>query len=220
MAFGILSRVLAATFALTTLTAQAPSPTAVPLVAATSCARPNVPAQTVHIEPPVFPPSIDGKRPTGEVEVIVSLDEANNIVSAHARNGPEALRTVAEETARKSKFTTEIIACKPVAKSFIFVVRYDDTAPCENRDIPARTARAYPPETPKYARDHGITGIVHVAIDLDESGQIVKAEATDGPEILRQAALSSVRKSVFAPHTVNCVGQASRYEYVVSFEAR
>ncbi len=220
MAIRMLSRLLAGAFAFTTLTAQAPSPTAVAIATETSCAQPNVPPRTIQAAAPVLPPSIDDKRPKGDVEVVVSLDEGSNVTSVRARSGPEALRTVAEETARKSTFATEIIACQPVAKSFVFVVRYEDTPACENRDLAGTTVKPFPPDVPRYVRDNGITGTVRIAVDLDENGHVVKAQALDGPQPLRTPAVDSVYKTLFSPRIVNCVPTAGRYLYVVSFEKR
>jgi TonB family protein len=55
------------------------------------------------------------------------------------------------------------------------------------------------PEYPEAARQAGITGVVKVEVTIDETGHVIKAEATDGPKELRQAAIEAALKARFEP---------------------
>lgn len=60
--------------------------------------------------------------------------------------------------------------------------------------------------TPTYsamARQSRVTGKVSVAVDLDEEGNVTKADATDGPAMLRQSAEDSAKRTKFKPALFN-----------------
>jgi TonB family protein len=55
------------------------------------------------------------------------------------------------------------------------------------------------PDYPEAAKQAGIRGIVKVEVTIDETGHVIKAEATDGPKELRQAAIEAALKARFEP---------------------
>ncbi len=55
------------------------------------------------------------------------------------------------------------------------------------------------PKYPKEARKNHDEGMVKVRIVIDEEGKVSTAEAIEGPESLRQAAVDAALKSVFTP---------------------
>jgi TonB family protein len=60
--------------------------------------------------------------------------------------------------------------------------------------------------TPTYsamARQSRVTGKVSVAVDLDEEGNVTKADATDGPAMLRQSAEDAAKRTKFKPAQFN-----------------
>jgi TonB family protein len=57
------------------------------------------------------------------------------------------------------------------------------------------------PVYPALAKNMRITGKITVAVELDESGEVKHAEATEGPRVLRDAAEAAARKSKFKPAT-------------------
>jgi len=59
----------------------------------------------------------------------------------------------------------------------------------------------YPPE----AKKNHVSGQVQVKVFLDETGKIVSAEATFGPEALRAAAVEAAKRARFKPQLVNGV---------------
>jgi TonB family protein len=59
----------------------------------------------------------------------------------------------------------------------------------------SKPAPVYPPA----ARAAGITGTVVVRVLVDESGRVTTAEATNGPEPLREAAEDAARMARFSP---------------------
>jgi TonB family protein len=74
-----------------------------------------------------------------------------------------------------------------------------------------RPAPTYPPT----ARSARISGRVTVFLMLDERGAVAKVERTDGPELLRGAAIDAARRWKFRPTIVN--GQPVRVSGFINF---
>ena len=76
-----------------------------------------------------------------------------------------------------------------------------------------------PVEYPPLARRRGIEGRVLVLVWLDEQGEQLKRQIIEssGSALLDQAALRSVARNQFLPHTLNGVGHAARLRLPVIF---
>jgi protein TonB len=74
-----------------------------------------------------------------------------------------------------------------------------------------KPAPAYPPT----ARAARISGMVTVFLTLDEKGAVAKVERTDGPQLLRGAAVDAARRWKFRPTVVN--GQPVRVSGFINF---
>jgi TonB family protein len=55
------------------------------------------------------------------------------------------------------------------------------------------------PDYPEAAKQAGIHGLVKVEVTINEDGEVIAAEATDGPKELREAAVEAAKKARFAP---------------------
>ncbi|HYG09037.1 MAG TPA: TonB family protein, partial [Pyrinomonadaceae bacterium] len=71
------------------------------------------------------------------------------------------------------------------------------------------------PTYPQTARAARISGMVTVFLTLDEKGAVAKVERTDGPELLRGAAIDAARRWKFRPTVVN--GQPVRVSGFINF---
>ncbi|HEV2739524.1 MAG TPA: hypothetical protein VGU66_13160 [Candidatus Elarobacter sp.] len=91
--------------------------------AADACIAKRYPPTTLDAGPQISitPPNL----PSGTVYVVVSLDTASRIVAARVQSSsaPE-LNLPALAEARRTKFRTAIIDCKPVAADYIFGVSF------------------------------------------------------------------------------------------------
>ena len=56
-----------------------------------------------------------------------------------------------------------------------------------------------PPIYPEAAKRMRVSGVVSVQVVLDESGRVISAEATDGPQALRDVAVQAALKARFSP---------------------
>ena len=102
-----------------------PTPTPKPTPTPLSCARPNVPATTLHAMEPDTPAMAQAQGIQGTVQVIVSLDVTSHIVGTRIQSSPSAvLNQAALSAARQSTFQTEIRDCKPIAADYIFSVDF------------------------------------------------------------------------------------------------
>jgi protein TonB len=98
-----------------------PKPTPTPL----ACARPNVPATTIHAIEPDTPPMAAQQGISGVVQVKVALDENSHILGTSIYQSPSAiLNSAALNAARNSTFQTEVRDCKPIAASYLFSVEF------------------------------------------------------------------------------------------------
>ena len=90
-----------------------------------ACARPNVDARTVNAVPAETPPLAQQQGISGEVTVVVSLDENSKLVSATVQKSPSSLlNNAALQAAKSSTYQTRIANCKPVADSYRFIVEF------------------------------------------------------------------------------------------------
>jgi TonB family protein len=90
-----------------------------------SCARPNVPAATIHAIEPDTPPMAAQQGISGVVQVRVALDENSHITDMSIFQSPSAiLNSAALIAARNSTFQTEVRDCKPIAAEYIFSVEF------------------------------------------------------------------------------------------------
>jgi TonB family protein len=71
------------------------------------------------------------------------------------------------------------------------------------------------PSYPQIARNAHVSGIVTVYLEIDETGAVVTVQRTDGPQLLRQAAVDAARKWKFKPTLVN--GQPVRVLGFINF---
>jgi TonB family protein len=70
----------------------------------------------------------------------------------------------------------------------------------------------YPPE----AKKNHVTGQVQVKVFLDETGKIISAEATFGPEALQAAAVEAAKKARFKPQLVD--GVAAKVFGIITYD--
>jgi TonB family protein len=102
-----------------------PEPTPVPTPTPLACAVPNADARTLNAAQPETPPLAQQQGITGEVVVTVTLDADSHLTNAAiARSPSPLLNNAALQAARQSSFKTRIVACKPVADTYNFIVDF------------------------------------------------------------------------------------------------
>jgi TonB family protein len=104
---------------------SAVTPTPIPTATPLSCARPELPAATLHAAEPDTPVIAQQQGISGTVNVIVSLDVQSRVVGTRIQSSPSAaLNAAALAAARGSRFRTEIKDCAPVAADYLFSVEF------------------------------------------------------------------------------------------------
>ncbi|HTD36333.1 MAG TPA: energy transducer TonB [Candidatus Limnocylindrales bacterium] len=94
-------------------------------VPASACIAGNYPATTLEDAPAITSEGYGMNLPNGRVAVVVSLDEASRVTGVRiASSSAPELNRPALDRARRSKFRTQIVNCKPVAGSYIFTVDF------------------------------------------------------------------------------------------------
>ncbi len=91
-----------------------------------------------------------------------------------------------------------------------------DASPLMNvGSLVERAAQKVSPSYPPIARNAHVSGVVTVYLEIDETGSVVAVQRTDGPQLLRQAAIDAARKWKFKPTLVD--GQAVRILGFINF---
>ena len=99
--------------------------TAVAAPASPSCVEPDVAPKTLTVVPPVYPAAAAILGITGEVVVLVTLDEHSHIVAVAIDKSPSVLlNNAALEATRASTFQTTVTACVPTGGLFRSIVRF------------------------------------------------------------------------------------------------
>jgi TonB family protein len=78
-----------------------------------------------------------------------------------------------------------------------------------------RATQKISPTYPATAKNAHVTGVVTVYLEIDESGAVVAVPRTDGPQLLRQAAVDAARRWKFKPTVVD--GQPVRIMGFINF---
>jgi len=77
--------------------------------------------KAIDLPKPIYPPAARAVRASGAVNVQVTIDENDNVISASASDGHPLLRSSAEQAARSAKFTQMILGGKAVKISGVIV---------------------------------------------------------------------------------------------------
>jgi len=92
-------------------------------------------------------------------------------------------------------------------------------AKCENPNIEATTMNAVAPNTPPYAQQQGITGVVNVVVQLDTNSKIVGTPTVQSSpsDLLNDAAIEATEQSTFRTEIKNCHAVSATYIFAVEF---
>lgn len=80
--------------------------------------------RAVNLPKPAYPPIARQMRASGQVAVLVSLDEGGNVTSAKATSGNSLLRAPAEAAARQSRFNPITVGDRAVKATGILVYNF------------------------------------------------------------------------------------------------
>jgi TonB family protein len=96
-----------------------------PTPAPAQCARPNVAPGTDQAVEPEMPAMAQQQGITGDVTVVVSLNENDKVTNVSVQSSPsKILNPAALAAARSSRFHTEVRDCKKIAADYLFIVTF------------------------------------------------------------------------------------------------
>lgn len=158
---------------------------------AISLAKPQVPNQHLH----------------GIVEQIVAvqvvIDESGKVISANAIFGHALLRGVCENASRQAKFPPTYITSKPFKINALLVYKFktdrtiDINIEKDDESLIGKAVKFVDP--PANSCDCKFAGSVSVIVETDEQGNVVKASAISGHQVLRYSSEQVALKSKFLP---------------------
>ncbi len=109
----------------------APTPSALPKASPTDTPPANRPVnagvlngRAVNLPKPAYPPIARQMRASGQVAVLVSVDEGGNVTAAKATTGNTLLRAPAEAAARQSRFNPVVVGNKAVKVTGFLVYNF------------------------------------------------------------------------------------------------
>ncbi len=140
-------------------------------------------AKTESVFKPVGPPKEEVKK----------VDENSQSATENKRNKVvigSAPKT--ESNAEDEKTESTEIPTKPEENK-------TSTGPLDVGSLVAFATRKTNPVYPSVARSMRMTGIVKVAVIVDEEGKVTDVQTTDGPSLLQSAAQDAIRKWRFKP---------------------
>lgn len=143
--------------------------------------------------------------------------------------GLRSLRIAGEAAALQARFSPTLLSGNPVkvkgviVYNFVASHQYAELAgpggtvlPGTRSDVLNGRAVELPdPVYPNAARAVGATGLVSVAVVIDEAGKVIGASAVSGHPLLRAAAVSAARAARFAPTVLE--GQPVRVKGTLTY---
>lgn len=162
--------------------------------------------------PTTFPTRKPDEKPAVNPELtaqnetpVVELPKVNNQPTPTPKTSDEtADAPVEEKTTAENNPTTENAAPTKTVRERTIVAGGEQTATPDLIKVGSLSEMAtskFPPIYPPVARSARVAGLVKLEVTVDEKGSVTDAKVTDGPEMLRRAALDSVRRWKFKPLT-------------------
>lgn len=166
--------------------------------------------KAIRIAKPVYPPAAKAVDAGGMVNVMITIDEKGNVISAEPVSGHPLLRASAQQAARDSKFSPVKLSGKPVKVTGILIFNF---ASQNRKNLPAKKSEEIEEEetvnalatslpSPEYspaARAVNASGKVRVQIVIDKDGNVSSATAISGHPLLRQSAVEAAKLAKFDP---------------------
>jgi len=199
---------------------DAPShqPRGVPVVVPGGMSKGIAPGEVITKAPPVYPAVAKQVNASGEVRVEVIIGEDGRVISANAVSGHPALRSAAEDAARKWVFKPTLLDGRPVKQpgtlSFVFMQPPPPASVPPAAETGAETPKKLTvsggvlqgkaikkvqPPYPPIAKAARASGAVQVQVTIGETGEVIEATVISGHPLLRDAALQAARQWLFQP---------------------
>jgi len=158
----------------------------------------------LHSPAPVYPEAALRRRVEGTVKLRVTIDDEGRASKVEAVEGPELLRAAAVEAVRQWQFTA-------VAAEIETQVPFLLWHPGPRKIDPPEPVK----REPAFA-GRGRHGKVRLVATVDETGHVESAKAVSGPQRLRQAAETNLRRWSFRPELHD--GKPGRGTAVIEIE--
>lgn len=162
---------------------------------------------------PEYPAQAKAAKVSGSVSVQVIVDESGNVISAQAASGHPMLRESAVIAAREAKFSPMLVNGEAKKVSGVLVYNFtSQVSTTTDFDSPkivrmgvlnGRATRLAVPQYPADAKASRVFGSVSVQVVVNESGNVISANAVSGHPSLRRAAEDAARESFFSPTKVD-----------------
>jgi len=176
-------------------------------------------------DPPAYPAEAKKQRIQGTVVVDLVVDDLGIPVRAHVVKGPQALRSTAVAYALGWRFEPVLIEGKPTSARFQLTMPFRLRPEAQSiQDFDFKQIQVlHQPEPPAYpaeAKAQGIQGTVVVTLIVGTDGRVESAEAGEGPDELRPAAVAYAKGWRFKPAQVDGKPVKARFKLTMPFRLR
>ena len=180
--------------------------------------------KAIALPKPAYPDEAKAAKSEGTVAIKVTIDEEGNVVEAEPQEQSSMIRTrdangdtsVAANTlpdamlvesalaaAKEARFSPTRLSGHPVKVTGVIVYNFVAVTDAEGRPmqtgILANVIHLPKPPYPRAAAAVRAEGTVSVQVTIDESGDVVSAEAISGHPLLRSAAVEAAKDAKFRP---------------------
>ena len=167
---------------------------------------------------PVYPADAEAAGIEGSVVVrgIVKVD--GTLRNVQAISGPAELQQAGVDAAAQYVFAPAYGSGRGEAPTTVSVNFHLEGPARVPADVMAgRIAKSYIPTYPAAAQAAGVAGTVRLDTLIGRQGQVEDVKVISGPEMLREAALDTVRHWTYTPYLRNGVDVEVRTQVVVTF---
>ena len=188
-------------------------------------------SKAVNLLKPEYPKVALMVNASGVVQIQVTIDETGNVIEAKAVSGHPLLQAASVKAALQTKFEPAFLSGKPIRVSGVIVYNFVSDLPIQPKLIEEQPQQSEIPKG-KPIRDIGrgivigkatklpkppfifcncrfgnvnsINSVI-VQVEIDEQGNVTKANAVSGHPILKMASEKAARKSKFTPTLISGV---------------
>jgi TonB family protein len=180
--------------------------------------------KAIELPKPEYPAALREAKIEGMVAVSVLIDEAGNVIAAHAETNDqrvrkaedgtaldpipvdEGLRQAAVDAALRARFSPTTLSGQPVKVRGSIVYNFVSSMPqpmsvktISGGVLNGRAIALPQPAYPAAAKAVKASGQVNVQITINEDGSVMAANAVSGHPLLQAAAVEAARNARFEP---------------------
>ncbi|HSB10766.1 MAG TPA: energy transducer TonB [Blastocatellia bacterium] len=174
--------------------------------------------RATHRVEPIYPEEARRAKVQGSVVLDVTVEESGEVSMATVVKGHQLLQLAAVKAAKQWRFSNPTGAPVTIQLTFTFTLpsstrNRDEQPRAEQKSL--KTIQRVDPVYPEEAKGKGIQGEVTVEIKVSTDGKVIDARATNGNDLLRQAAVDAAKQFRFENGSGSTVAATLTFNFVL-----